>query len=428
MKKFLDAMQSNLLIFDGSKGYMLQQEGLSGGESAEVWNITHKDTLRNLYQKYKDAGSDVIQTNTFQATGYHLGKYGYEDRLYDINYTAAKTAKEVMGDEGYVAASVGPLGRMMEPAGDLSFDEAYDLYKGQIKPLIDGGVNAVNFETFTDVAELRAAVLAVKDNWSDIPVIASVAFEQNKRTLMGTPAYIAGLILKTLGCEVIGTNCSFGPSHMLDIVKDMSKVGGPVCVKPNAGMPRIEQGHVIYDQTAEGFADACIDFTKYGAVLIGGCCGTTPEFISALKSKLSFVKATQKDYKETNEVSSLTDTIVVDDYKSISKRVVDISCKEYIDIFKYVNQPELMSLAFDIQDEACDIVEITAIDCEFPIQLEKSLDCMQGFIKKPFVFKTNQSELLNKLLRIYRGRAGVVICDNSVTNIVKKYGALPIII
>lgn len=425
MRKFIDAIKENVLVFDGSKGYMLQREGLSGGESAEVWNITKNQTVRELYQKYKDAGSDVIQTNTFQGTAYHLQKYGYGDKVREINYTAAKTAREVMGHDGYVAASVGPLGRMMTPSGDLSFDEAYNLYKEQIIPLIDGGVDAVNFETFTDVAELRAAILAVKDVKNDMPIIASVAFEENKRTLMGTSPYIAALILKTLGCAVIGTNCSFGPHHMKDIVKEMSLIGGPISVKPNAGIPRMEEGQVVYDQQASDFSINCESFLPYGAALIGGCCGTTPEFVSELKKSLSDTKPQMKNTCETGEIASLTAIVNAIEYNKLTETMLDLNNPKTCQMFKKGDLMDLMTLAMDAGDEDSDVIVLRGgcgLETE---QMLRSFDIIQGFVKKPFVFEIGQEDLLAGLLRIYRGRGGVIAKGmKAVEEVAERYGSL----
>ncbi|HBN84450.1 MAG TPA: homocysteine methyltransferase [Clostridiales bacterium] len=427
MKKFTDTIKEFVQVFDGSKGYMLQQEGLSGGESAEAWNITKRDTLTALYQKYKNAGSDVIQTNTFQGTEHHLKQHGFSGKVYEVNYTAAIAAKKVMGQEGYVAASVGPIGRMMTPSGDLTFDQAYQLYKEQMIPLIEGGVDAVNFETFTDVAELRAAVLALKDLKKDMPVIASVAFEENKRTLMGTSPYNVALILKSLGCEVIGTNCSFGPEHMLDIIKEMSCVGGPLSVKPNAGIPRLEQNHAVYDQSPADFARACEDFLPYGAVLIGGCCGTTPLFVSELKSRLNDVKPVIREYRETGEISSLNFVVKINEYDTCNRVVLDMDDPNTRRIINNEDLLDLMTLAMDAKDLEPDVIVLQGGADLDPGKVCRCFDIIQGYSNKPFVFHVNKKDILEPLLRIYRGRGGV-LTDNQhdLIEVAGKYGAFVI--
>lgn len=425
MKKFTEAIKESVLVFDGSKGYMLQKEGLSGGKSAESWNITKSDTVRALYQKYKDSGSDVIQTNTFQGTEHHLKQHGLSGHVYQVNFTAATDAKKVMGQDGFVAASVGPIGKMMTPSGDLGFEEAYQLFKEQMIPLVEGGVDAVNFETFTDVAELRAAVLALKDVKSDIPVIASVAFEENKRTLMGTSPYNAALILKSLGCEVIGTNCSFGPSHMLDVVKEMSQVGGPLSVKPNAGIPRLEEGHAVYDQSPSDFAKLCEEFIPYGAVLIGGCCGTTPLFVSELKNSLKGVKPVIPEYRETGEISSLNFVFRINEYEKCNKVVIDVDNPNNRSAFESEDLFDLMSVAMDARDENPDFIVFQGGEDLDQGKISRCFDIIQGYANIPFVFHVKNKENLESLLRIYRGRGGVLSDpQEELMNVARKYGAL----
>ncbi|MGI6562938.1 MAG: homocysteine S-methyltransferase family protein [Clostridia bacterium] len=422
MESFIDKIKENVLTFDGSKGYMLQQEGLSGGESAEVWNITQSRTVRELYRKYKEAGSDVIQTNTFQGTRYHLMKHGYADQVYEINYTAAKTAKEVMGKDGYVAASVGPIGRMMTPSGDLTHDEAYELFKEQMIPLVEGGVDAVNFETFTDVAELRIAVLALKDVKKDMPVIASVAFEENKRTLMGTSPYTAALILKSLGCDLVGTNCSFGPGHMLDIVKEMNRAGGPLSVKPNAGIPCYEHGRAVYDQSPEEFARLCEEFLPYGASLIGGCCGTTPSFVAELKKRFKGVKPYVNVYTETCEIASLSSVVKIDNFEKCSFTELNVD-----DTFEKGDLFDLMTLAMDARDEDTDVILFRGGESLNIEQVCRSFDIYQGYSNKPLVFHVKRKDLLDRLLSLYRGRAGVITDkDRNLVETAFRYGAFVI--
>jgi len=175
MKDFLREIEKRVLIYDGSKGYMLQEVGLKGGECGEFWNITKKDEVKSVYLKYFAAGSDVIQTNTFPGNRAHLEKFSLSERTYDINYWGTKLAREAAGDDRLVAASIGPTGTLFEPSGELSFEAAYEIYKEQVQAVVDGGADIINFETFTDVAEMRAALLAAKEN-SNLPVICSMSF------------------------------------------------------------------------------------------------------------------------------------------------------------------------------------------------------------------------------------------------------------
>jgi 5-methyltetrahydrofolate--homocysteine methyltransferase len=225
VKSFLEEIKNRVLIFDGSKGYLLQRLGMKGGECPELWNVTHAALVKEIYRKYKEAGSDVIQTNTFQGNRNQLEKYSLGDRTYELNFEGTRLAREVMGRDGFVAASIGPVGKLFEPSGDLTFEACYEIFKEQLRGVVDGGADIINFETFTDLAEMRAALLAAKET-TDLPVICSLAFESGGRTMMGTDPCTAVTVLKSLGADMVGTNCSFGPQHLLEVVKKMSEAGG----------------------------------------------------------------------------------------------------------------------------------------------------------------------------------------------------------
>ncbi|HPJ23011.1 MAG TPA: homocysteine S-methyltransferase family protein, partial [Clostridia bacterium] len=221
---FLDQLKERILIFDGSKGYMLQLNGLNPGEAPDHFNLTHPEIVENIHREYVLAGCDVIQTNTFTANRVMLGRHGLSDKTYDINFEGARLAVKAARGEALVAASIGPTGILFKPFGDLDYDTAFDIFKEQVAAVYDGGVDIINFETFTDIMEMKAALNAAR-SVCDLPVICSMAFEENKRTLMGTKPLDAAYILLKAGADMVGANCSFGPGHMLDIVREMAMTG-----------------------------------------------------------------------------------------------------------------------------------------------------------------------------------------------------------
>lgn len=221
---FLEDIKNNVLIYDGSKGFMLQLAGLPAGDSPESFNDSHPDIVFNLHKAYVDAGCDVIQTNTFTGNRIMLEKHGLGDRTVELNQKGAQIAKKAAEGRAYVAASIGPTGLLFEPFGELTFDLAYDVFKEQVTAVAEGGADIINFETFTDILEMKAALTAAKEN-TDLPVVCSMAFEQNKRTLMGTDPISCARIMKSVGADLVGANCSFGPAHMIDIITDMAKTG-----------------------------------------------------------------------------------------------------------------------------------------------------------------------------------------------------------
>lgn len=413
MRDFLKEIENHILVHDGSKGYLLQKLGLKGGECGEYWNLTNRDAVRNVYRAYRDAGSDVIQTNTFPGNRVILQKYSLEDKTYEINYWGARLAREAAGSEVFVSASIGSTGMLLEPSGELNFDRAYEIYKEQVKAVADGGADIINFETFTDLAEMRAALLAAKEQ-TDLPVICSMAFENGGRTLMGTEPFVAVTVLKSLGADLVGTNCSFGPEHMVGIVEAMYKAGGGyLSVKPNAGLPQVIGEDVIYSETAGHFAELAAEFVKYGARLIGGCCGSTPDFIKALKSKVSGLSPvpvgewnrnvitsnvkqldiSQLNWKNTGKVDVSTDAGLVD-----ALRKDDLSCIE--------------DAALDLATEGYDavLINIDAVNGNTEL-LMNVVDRVQWYVREPLILETQNTEALGNALRIYRGVAGVIFSN-----------------
>lgn len=432
MNRFLNEIKNRVLIFDGSKGYMLQKLGLKGGECPELWNVTHRDEVKKVYSLYKEAGSDVIQTNTFQGNRIQLEKYSLGERTYELNFEGARLAREVMGNDGFVAASIGPVGKLFEPSGDLTFDMAYEIFKEQVKAVADGGVDIINFETFTDLAELRAALLAAKET-TDLPVISSIAFESNGRTLMGTDPYTAVVVLKSLGADMIGTNCSFGPEHMLEIVPKMSEVGGIyLSVKPNAGLPEIVDDKVIYKESPQKFAETAGKFVKYGARLVGGCCGTTPEFIREVSEKISKFEITEVPVSK--DVQLITSSIKFVSAEDLTKgnigHLITGTDEELLSALAGGNLEIISDRALDMSTEGYDAIYIN-IDKAGNVKtlLANVVNIAQGYIREPLIIETNDPEAMAGALRLYKGRAGVVISGQDgkkieeLGEIAKKYGS-----
>jgi 5-methyltetrahydrofolate--homocysteine methyltransferase len=432
MRSFVEEINKRVLVYDGSKGYMLQTMGLKGGECPESWNINKENKVRELYELYKNAGSEVIQTNTFQGTKIQLEKYSLGERAYEINYKSAKLARDVMSDDGFVAASVGPTGLLFEPFGELTFDMAFDTFKEQIAALVDGGVDVINFETFTDISEIRAALLAAKE--FDVPVICSTAYEDNGRMLMGTEPFLAGTILKSLGAFMIGGNCSFGPEKMFGIIKSMSDVSDIyLSVKPNAGIPEVINGEVIYRETPEKFSEYVEGFLQYGVRLIGGCCGTTPEFIKVIKEKVDKALITGRTYKKQKEY--ITSAVKMVEAENIRKEKTGYLCEngndKLINALDEGNLDIAVDRAMELSSQGFDAICINidkAKSC--PDTLDKIVNSIQVYVKEPIIFETCCTEPLEKALKLYRGLAGVFIncsTDKEIKKIKKvtnKYGGI----
>ncbi|ACL76209.1 homocysteine S-methyltransferase family protein [Ruminiclostridium cellulolyticum] len=422
---FLNDIEKKVLVFDGSMGIMLQSKGLEVGTCPEEWNITHPEMVKEIYTAYRDAGANVIQSNTFQSNLMKLSEYGLQDKHYDINFAGVSLAKEVMGDKGYVAASIGPLGKLLEPFGELTFEQAYNTFKEQVVAVTAGGADIISFETFTDVSEMRIALLASKEN-CNLPVICSISYEQNGRTLMGSDPAVCACILHSLGADMIGTNCSFGPEYMIKVAESYGKTGLKFSIKPNAGIPKTVDGNLVYDETPEKFAEYAQEFIKYGARLVGGCCGTRPEFIAEISKAVSGCDAVSFPLN-VDFITSSSKAVAFSDIMGAGIGWIDINKEETLKKELLAGSiSTITDAAMDLMEEDCELI---AIDVDVPGENELLLSYVvkeaQTYLKQPFILKSNNPSALEAALRIYKGKAGVLTNNSSdVAGIMNKYGAV----
>ncbi len=396
----LEAMKQRVLIYDGSKGVVLQSMGLTSGEIGELWNIDHPEKVSELYRNYRVAGSDVLQTNTFSANRTSLAAHGAAEKLYEINYEGVRLAKAV-ADGAFVSASVGPTGQMMAPFGSMTFEKAYEVYAEQAKVLEEAGADAIHFETFMDLSELRAAILAAKEN-TKLPVIVSIALEENGATLMGCPPAICAKICEAAGADVVGVNCSCGPETLLKPVQEMAKSCSlPIVAKPNAGLPVTENGVSVYKQTPEEFAAFAPAFLQAGVRLFGGCCGTTPDFIAAVSKALDGAETGRPDPEEGRFICSYSKLMALDgEYET---ETVDASADPDDTVDDAQDAAEDADvIVLDFGDGAdYDIAEMTANLC--------------SMVRTPVIARGDNASV-EAFLRCYPGIAGA--------EGTKKYGAI----
>ena len=279
----LERLGKELLYFDGGMGTLLQSKGLQPGELPEVWNLEHAEEIVDIHKSYFEAGSDIVLSNTFGANAikFHDSKYGLKE-IVTAGIQNAKKAAELGVHDGrttYVALDVGPTGKLLKPMGDLSFEDAYEAFKETMIYGEEAGADLIHIETMSDSYEVKAAVLAAKENTS-LPVFATMIFDEKGKLLTGgdVPAVIA--MLEGLRVDALGINCGMGPEQMLPILEDILKYASvPIIVKPNAGLPKQRDGEVYYDVEPEQFAGYMAKIVEMGAHVIGGCCGTTPAHI-----------------------------------------------------------------------------------------------------------------------------------------------------
>ena len=283
MNFFEEKFGQRIVFLDGATGSNLAKRGMPSGVCPEQWILENEDILIGLQQEYVDAGCDIVYAPTFGGNRIKLAEYGLEDKLAEINTKLVQLSQKAVGDKALVAGDLTMTGKQLYPVGTMQFEELVDVYKEQIKVLSEAGCDLLVVETMMSLQETRAAVIAAKET-CDLPVIATLSFESDGKTLYGTDAVTAALVLEGLGVDAVGVNCSTGPEQMVQLVADMRRhIAIPVIAKPNAGMPSLdENGKTIYAMSPEEFAKKSLALIEAGAGILGGCCGTTPEHIKAL--------------------------------------------------------------------------------------------------------------------------------------------------
>jgi len=285
MHSLLELARKKTVIFDGGMGTMLMAAGLQAGESPEIWNLEKPSVVEDIHRKYYQAGSDVVHTNTFGGNAIKLGDRGLSDRMEVINVQAARLAREACPAGKLVAGDVGPTGKLLKPLGDLAIEEAEETFFRQAQALLKGGVDLLSIETMFSLEEALAALRAAK-RLAPVLVSAALTFNRTKKgffTLMGEGIAQVVSALEKAGADVIATNCSLGSRGMIDLTRELrAATRKPILIQPNAGKPVTQKGVTSYQQTPEEFAQDGKEIKSCGADMIGGCCGTNPEFIHAL--------------------------------------------------------------------------------------------------------------------------------------------------
>ena len=417
-----------VILFDGAMGTMIQKKGLALGELPELLNVTEPEKIKEIHREYKEAGCDVITANTFGANRYKLEKAGYS--VEEIITKAIKIAKEA-AEGKLVALDVGPSGQLMEPMGGLTFDEAYALFKEQMIAAEKAGADLILCETFSDIYEAKAAILAAKEN-TDLPVLCTMTFQDDGRTLMGTDTKTMVYALQDMGIEAIGVNCSLGPHQMMKVVEEILEVATiPVMVQPNAGLPEISHGETIYKVDSDEFIKAMERMLDMGVSLIGGCCGTTPEYIEGLR------KAMEKRRYKTPEVAGKTvattgtKTVTIGDGVTIiGERLNPTGKKALKEALKTADMNYIMTEAINQVESGAHILDVNVGLPEIneeETMLEVSKILAQS-VDVPLQFDSANPEVLEKAVRYYNGKPiinsvnGKEESMEAVFPIVKKYG------
>ncbi len=276
-QEFAELTARRLLVLDGATGTELAKRGLPQGVAPELWVLEHPEAILDVQREYRRAGADIVYTCTFGGNRAKLAEYSAGDRVHEVNRDLAALSRQA--GAGLVFGDLAPTGLLVEPFGDLPFEECVEIYKEQIAGLLAGGVDGLVIETMLDAQEARAALLAARES-CDLPVLVSLTFGEDGRTLTGADPLSALVTFQALGAAAFGCNCSTGPQAMLQIIQALKPYATvPLLAKPNAGLPVLRDGRTVFDLDPEAFARHAPDFAAAGVNLLGGCCGTTPEHI-----------------------------------------------------------------------------------------------------------------------------------------------------
>ncbi|MGL5330232.1 MAG: homocysteine S-methyltransferase family protein, partial [Peptostreptococcaceae bacterium] len=427
-------IKNNILIFDGAMGTMLQQNGLKMGENPELFGLKNPDILTKIHKEYLQAGSNVVTTNTFGANELKLEKLGYTvEEVLDNAIKVAKNAIEQVDKSKprFVALDIGPIGEMLEPMGTLSFDKAYNIFKRQAIQGEKSGADLIIIETMMDLYEIKAAVLAVKEN-TNLPVFCTMTFDEDGRSFTGcTPESMVATI-ENLGVDAIGVNCSLGPKQLLPIVKTITQRATiPVIVQANAGLPNIVDGQAYYDVDEKDFYNGVKEFVKCGATIIGGCCGTNPKFIKEISDNINSIKVDKKDVDYKCIVCSPSKYLEIDKPTVMGERLNPTGRKSLKDALKNWNVDYVVNLALEQINAGAEILNVNVglPDIDEKTMMPKLIKEMQGIIDTPLQIDSSNIEALEQGLRYYNGRTIVNSTNgkkeslDKILPLVKKYGA-----
>lgn len=426
---FIDYLKNNILLFDGAMGTMMQKKGLLLEELPETLNMTHPESILDIHKEYVQAGSDVVSTNTFQASEYKLQGCGYT--VEEIVTSAVQIAKK--SGARYVALDIGPTGQLLEPLGSLTFDEAYEQFKRQMVAGEKAGADVILIETVADLYEAKAAILAAKENTS-LPVIVSLTYQADGRTFTGTDPVTGTITLQSLGVDALGLNCSMGPGELLPIVEKVLKYSNvPVIVQANAGLPHIEEEETVYDISPEKYATYVKEMLSMGVRLIGGCCGTTPEFIRKLSELVGNHPLVETIPERVTAVTSSTKTVVLDHKVTVIGERINPTGKPKLKEALRTNHMEyVLGEAIDQAKNGADVLDINVglPEIDEPAVLRATVKSVQNVCNLPLQIDSADIGAIEAGLRACNGRPLV----NSVNGkkesmeklfpIVKKYGAV----
>lgn len=426
-------LKESRLYFDGGMGTLLQARGLKAGERPEEWNLTHPDIITEIHLEYLKAGSNIISANTFGANPLKAENYA------ELVAAAMKNAKEAIeqfdGDREkcFVALDIGPTGKMLEPLGDLAFERAVEAFRKVAREGEKNGADLIIIETMNDSLETKAAVLGAKEG-SSLPVFVSNVFDERGKLMTGADAKAMIAMLEGLGVDAVGMNCSLGPKQMLPVIADYVKYSSlPVTVSPNAGLPRSEKGKTVFDVDKEEFSDIMAEIASMGVTILGGCCGTTPEYIKRTVEKtkdIPFVKPTEKNY---TFVSSYTHAVEIGgEPVLIGERINPTGKPKFKDALRRGDIDYIVTEGVKQQEKGVHILDVNVglPEIDEDKMLCDSVKALQAVLDLPLQLDSVRASSLEKAMRLYNGKPlinsvnGKEESMKQILPLVKKYGGV----
>ncbi len=426
--------QEKIWVLDGGMGTMLMKKGLDVNYAPELLNLKHPEILKEIHREYIEAGADIIETNTFGSNRIKLSHYGLEDKVRELTAAGVRLAKEVAGDRALVALSVGPTGVFVEPVGDYTFDEIVSVFKEQIEAGAQAGADLILIETMSDLKEAKAAVIAVQEV-CDLPVMVSMTYQEDGRTLLGTPPEVSAAVFEGFKVAAVGANCSLGPESFVDLIKRMAKITyTPIVVYANAGLPVLKDGKTVYPEPPETFREYAVKFVEAGANIIGGCCGTTPDHIKAIKEAVEGLKPVKRNPVKGLKVASRTKLVLLGSgypTRMIGERINPTGKKRLQEALKRGDFSLVREEAKKQVEEGAELLDVNVgvPGIDEVKALKEAVKTVIETVDAPIVIDSKDPKALEEALKMADGRPIVNSCSGEekdvreILPLVKKYGA-----
>ena len=438
-KEFLDYLKENIMILDGATGTELQKRGMPKGVCPEKWVIENPEVIIDVQREYVNAGSNAVYTCTFGANRMKLEAFGLQDKVVEMNAELARLSKKAVGDKAFVAGDLAPTGKFIKPFGDMDFETCVEVYKEQVKGLLEGGVDFFVIETMMDIQEARAALIAVKES-CDLPVCVSMTFEESGKTLMGTDPLTALITLQSLGADAVGCNCSTGPKDMLKIIKTMKPYAlVPLLAKPNAGLPKLVDGKTVFDMGVEEYGTYVEELVKSGVNLLGGCCGTSPLYIAEIKKNLNGLKPLKIEPEKVSAITSARSTVFLGANHPtvvVGERINPTGKKKLQEELKEGKTSLVTDLALEQVEKGAKVLDVNVgmPGIDEKETMVKIVELLVSMVSTPLCLDSSSPEVLEAALRIYPGRALINSISAEKAKLEKllpiaaKYGAMFILL